>query len=411
MRCWLLCRHCDNDFDLGPYFNGCPQCGGVLEVAYDYSSLPQAVAASLVSRTNRRHCPELLPLTDGEHLVTLGEGNTPLIESRRLSHQLGLAHCYLKNESVNPTWGHKDRAQSIMLTKAEEFGFASIAVASTGNHGASAAAYAARANRRSCAVFCPLETPDILLRLIDSFGGLPFVADWQVRHEFVAHLVTERGWYPATGMGPGSASNPYGVEGYKSLAYELVRDLGRVPDHMYMACAVGESLYGVYKGFKELMRLGLTDRVPRMNACQPAGANVLEQSIAAGLSECVTLEHPSSVATSVREPTSGEHALQAIYESGGHALAIDDEQTLDLMRIIGMEGICIEPASAVAAAGLVHDRRLGRIADDDYVVAVLTSSGIKWPCELNLVTGGGIALEPTLAALQTALSARGLIDA
>lgn len=365
----------------------------------------------LIDRSNPRPIPELLPLTENEQIVTLGEGNTPLIESQRLIHLLGLPHCFLKNETVNPTWAHKDRAQSIMLTKARTFGFSSITVASTGNHGASAAAYAARVGRRACAVFCPPETPMTLLRLIDAFGGIPFVADWEVRHEFVRHLVTQHGWYPATGMGPGPATNPYGVEGYKSLAYELVRDLGRVPDRVYMACAVGESLYGVYKGFKELMQLGVTGRVPRMNACQPAGADVLAQSVASGLTTCITIPHPASIATSVREPTSGDHALEAIYESGGSALAIDDEQTLELVRILGTEGLCVEPASAVAAAGIVQDRQLGRISDDECVVAVLTSSGIKWPNTLSLVTKEASPLESTLEALHTALQERGVLQA
>jgi len=408
MRRWLVCRRCGHDLDLGPYFQGCPQCGGALEVSYDYAALDATMVAALVARSSPARCAELLPVADLDDIVTLGEGNTPLVPSLRLGAALEFEHCYLKNETMNPTWGHKDRAQSIMLTKARDFGYDFITVASTGNHGASAAAYAIRSKRTACAVFCPPDTSDLLLHLIDSYGGMAFVADWEIRHQFVRYLVSECGWYPATGMRGGSASNPYGVEGYKSLAYEIVRDLGRAPDQVYMACAMGESLYGVYKGFKELAHFGVIDRVPKMNACQPSGANVLEQSVAAGLKECITLPNPSSIATSVREPSSGEHALEAVYESGGRALSVSDEQILDMMRLIGREGICVEAACAVAAAGLAHGRRAGWIDDDERVIAVLTSSGIKWPHQLSLATHGATTLAPTRASLQAALSTHGL---
>jgi threonine synthase len=408
MRRWLVCRRCGSELDLGPYFAGCPRCGGTLEVTYDYAALDSTTVAALVARSSPARCAELLPVADLDDIVTLGEGNTPLVPGVQLGAALELEHCYLKNETVNPTWGHKDRAQSIMLTKARDFGYDRIAVASTGNHGASAAAYATRSRCRACAVFCPPETSDLLLRLIEIFGGSAFVADWEIRHQFVRYLVSERSWFPATGMWAGPASNPYGVEGYKSLACEIVRDLGRAPDQVYMACAVGESLYGVYKGFKELVHFGVIDRVPKMMACQPSGANVLEQSTAAGLRECITLPNPSSIATSVREPSSGEHALEAIYESGGRALSVGDDQIVDMMRLLGREGLCVEPASAVAAAGLAHGRRAGWISDDEWVVAVLTSSGIKWPQQLTMVTHGAATLEPTLSSLQAALSARGL---
>ena len=122
----------------------------------------------------------------------------------------------------------------------------------------------------------------------------------------------------------------------------------------------------------------------------------------------MTLPNPSSSATSVREPSSGEYALEAIYESGGRALSVSDEQILDMMRLLGREGLCVEPASAVAAAGLAHGRAAGSLSDDEWVVAVLTSSGIKWPRQLTMVTHGAATLEPTLSSLQAALSARGL---
>ncbi len=196
MRRWLMCRACGNEEDLGPYFNGCLACGGALEVTYDYDALDERAVAALVAPSSHARSADLLPVTDLDDVVTLGEGNTPLVPSLVLGTDLDLEHCYFKNETVNPTWGHKDRAQSIMLTKARDFGFDLVTVASTGNHGAAAAAYATRARRKACAVFCPPETSDVLLRLIDTLGGLAFVADWEIRHQFVRSLVSEQGWYP-----------------------------------------------------------------------------------------------------------------------------------------------------------------------------------------------------------------------
>ncbi|HZU14963.1 MAG TPA: pyridoxal-phosphate dependent enzyme [Chloroflexota bacterium] len=408
MQTWLHCRCCGAEYELGPYFQGCPACEGALEVAFEYGALRPEVVRDLVQPGGPARSAALLPVEDLADVVTLGEGNTPLIPSTAIGPSLDLEHCFFKNETMNPTWGHKDRAQSLMLTKAREFGYQHVATTSTGNHGASAAAYTTRAGLRACVVLCPPETADLLLHLIDMYNGIPLVADWAVRHEFLHSLVKDEGWYPATGMRAGPASNPYGVDGYKSIAYEIVRDLGRAPDQMFMASAIGDSFYGVYKGFQELLRYGVIDRLPRMNTCQPAGANVLEQSVASGLRECITLPNPQSVAISVREPTSGEHALEAIYQSDGRALSVPDEQILEVMRAIGREGLCVEPASAVAVAGLIHARQAGWVADDEYVVAVPTSSGVKWPHELSLVTSSGERVQPTIADLQRVLRDRGL---
>lgn len=398
MRYWLRCRSCQAEADPGPSFAGCARCGGALEVTYDY----QAVNPAALLAAPRPF--DLLPVQRAEDLVTLGEGNTPLVPSLRLGPSLDLRQCYFKNETTNPTWGHKDRTQSIMLSKAREFGYGRVTVASTGNHGASAAAYSARAGLEACAVFCPPETSPTLLHLIASYGGTAFVADWEIRHRFVEFMVTELGWYPATSLRGGPASNPYGIEGYKAIAYEIVRELGRAPDQVFMACANGGSLYGVYKGFKELRGLGLIDRLPRMMACQPAGANVLERSVTAGLRQCVVLDNPSSIAISVREPSSGEYALEAIYESEGRALSVTDEQILDAIELMGREGLCVEAASAVVAAGIRQARERGWIGDEETVVAVVTSSGVKWPETLEIVGKAGVPLEPDLGALQVALA-------
>jgi len=402
----LRCAACQRTFALGPLFQGCPSCSGRLEVEYDYAALAPGFNAAWADPSRHavgiwRYAP-LLPIDDRTHVVSLGEGQTPLVHSRRIGPLHGLQQLFFKNETVNPTWAQKDRCHTVMLTKAREFGYRRVVTCSTGNHGASAAAYSAAAGLDACAVFCPPETSDLLLRLIDHFGGTALVSEWSVRPRFM-HALVERGWYPATGLGAGVDTNPYGVEGYKSLAYELVKQLGEPPAHVFMSVASGDSFYGVWKGFRELHQLGCIEHTPRMWACQPAGADVLARSLAEQLEHPVVLTAPFSVATSTREPTTGSHALNAIRESDGGAVTVDDEAILAATRLLGREGLCGEPASALPLAAILTQVENDTLRKDERVVCVITAAGIKWPSTLADLTRPARRVEPTQAALNQLL--------
>lgn len=410
---YLRCQHCSSDFALEPLFQGCPRCGGALEVAYDYAALAPQLAdmwgRSPASQTGIWHYAPLLPINDPAEAISLGEGNTPLLQSRRVGPAHGLSHLYFKNETVNPTWAQNDRCHTVMMSKAREYGYRRATATSTGNHGASAAAYSAAAGLDACVVFCPPETSDLLLRFINHFGGTALISDWDGRAALLNELVTEHGWYPATGMGAGPGTNPYGVEGYKSLAYEIVEQLGGAPDRVLMGVASGDSFYGVWKGFRELHQLGRIAQPPRMWGCQPSGADVLARSLAEQRDEPLVLEAPASIATSTREPTTGAHALRAIRESHGGATIVDDAAILEAMKLLGREGVCGEPASALPLAVALQLVDQGDISADERIVCVVTAAGIKWPGMLEQVTPAPRHVAPTIPALEDTLIALGLM--
>jgi threonine synthase len=385
----LRCTACKHTFDLLPLFNACPVCGCALEVDYDYDALATRINEQWWrhgdgSQGIWRHA-ELLP-ANATAAISLGEGNTPLVKSRNIGPRYGLNNLFYKNETVNPTWSQKDRCQSVMITKAREFGFHRVVTTSTGNHGASAAAYSAAAGMDACEVYCPPDTSNLLLRFINSFGGTAIVKDWDARAGLMLHRVSTGEWYPATSLGAGPATNPFGIEGYKTIAYEIVTQLGYVPDRVVMSVASGNSLYGVWKGFWEMRRLGRIDRLPRMWCAQPSGADVVARSLAEGRDTPITLTAPHSVAVSIREPTTGVQVLNAIRDSDGGATPVDDDAILQATQLIGRDGLCCEPASAASLAAVLKLEVMGQIQPDERIVCVITSAGIKWPDSLAAIT-------------------------
>ncbi len=329
----------------------------------------------------------LLPVTK-DYAMFLGEGHTPLIASPVRQEADDTFLVFLKLEYVNPTLGHKDRFQTVASAMAKKLCYLGIATVSTGNHGASCAAFAGAHGLR-CKVFCPPQVSPELMKVIRLYGGEPIIAPWERRIHLLKDSVDE-GYMPATLLDSEveGTSNPFGLEGYKTIAYELYQQLGDVPDHVLIPCARGDTVYGVYKGFAELMQLGIARRIPHIHPCQPKGANALEQSAQAGVDQVVVLKNPFSVATSTMEPTTGRHAYQAMKASGGLPLTADDASILCAMRSLGAKGLCVEPASALPLACIPALRRSGLLQPGDQIVCLVTSSGVKWPATLETALKG-----------------------
>src|SRR5262249_8050164 len=255
----LQCLRCRALFDAGLVFAGCPRCRehGVsvnLTVALDLGPLAGATLDALGGEGRGlwrfRH---LLPV-DGAAPVTLGEGGTPLVHLERLGRRLGIPRLYAKDESQNPTWSYKDRLCSVAVTHAGQGGARGVVVSSTGNHGASTAAYAARAGL-PCVIFTLASVPDTMKTLMQAYGAAVVACPtsesrWTLMREAVERL----GWYPTSGFVlPPLGSNPYGIEGYKTLAYEVVEDLGgTAPDMVVVPSAYSDGLHGIGKGMAEL---------------------------------------------------------------------------------------------------------------------------------------------------------------
>jgi threonine synthase len=311
-----------------------------------------------------------------------------------------VAALYLKNESQNPTWSYKDRFNAVTVSVANELGFTKIASASTGNQGASAAAYATAAGMR-CMVLLPDETPELLRDLIQAYGARAIVTRWHARGALLESLVREHGWFPSSTLAPMPVGAPYGVEGYKSIAYEMILQTRDAPlDYLFVPVGCGDGLYGIYKGWQEFASLGVTDQVPRFVACQAAGANPVVRSVRAGLSDVVTIPDAWSIATSTREETAGTYALAAIYGSDGLALDVSDDELRDAMKLLARHGFAPEAASALSVACVVKAAATGLIAEGSRVGALLTSTLIKWPLRLAELGERAATIEPSVDELR-----------
>ncbi len=384
----LLCKECGSEYEINTKeFSDCINCRkkgkqSFLEVSYDYENITdeEIVKFEPSEPTTFWDFDFILPV-EKQHGKYIGEGNTPLIKNPTY---IGAGYnVYLKLEYLNPTMAHKDRFQTIAAAMAKKLGYKGVTTVSTGNHGASCVAYGSANNMKSV-VFCPPEVSDALRRLIKFYGGELVIADWDERI-FLMRDLLDQGFFPATLMDSDveGTSNPYCAEGYKTMAYEMYKQLGQAPDHVLIPCARGDTTYGVYKGFWELKKLGITSKIPKIYPCQPKGANSLEESFHRGFEKVVTINNPYSIATSTMEPTTGNHAYSAMKESGGLPLTVTDEEIINAMFELGRNGICAEPSSAMPLACVNELMLRSGIGADEAVVAVITSTGIKWP---NVIT-------------------------
>ena len=371
MSWWVRCEHCGPVVD-GDYFRPCRQCGARLEVEYDLDPI-RIMGKDWLS--GRPHTiwgyADLLPTPTSGDPVSIGEGDTPLLLSNRIWNRFGRQVLW-KNETVNPTWSHKDRYHAVAASMARDLGFRGLAGTSTGNHGVAAAAYASVAGLRSI-MFYPPEMSPAFLYLTGLYGGQAAVTSWDARSVMLDRILARPGWCPVDGR------NPFGIEGYKTIAYEIVRDLGAVPDLLLAPVGSGELITGVWRGFEELRRLGFFQTAPQMVACQATGVDVLSAPLAEGAAQVPVRSKVHTVALSTQEPTADPRVLEALRSTGGRAVAVSEGRIMAAARALGREGIAAEPASALTAAAVEQLLERHEIAADAVTVCLVTASLTKTP--------------------------------
>ena len=345
----LVCIACGERAEPSFRWHGCESCGAPLETSYDASS------------------PRALALAE-ELLTDLGRAPTPLVPLP------GSADTWLKLEYRNPTASHKDRLHAITSALARLAGAPGVVTVSTGNHGVSCAAHAAR-DDLGCVVLSTGELPPVLEAQIGAYGAIvgrlaPAECD-AVLLELVA-----RGWHPATATDPAlaGAGNPFGMDGYRAVADEILAELGRVPEAVAVPVASGDTFVGILRGFEAHAARG-GGPLPIMLACQPAGAASLEASVAAG--RPVVLDHPHSIARSTADPSAGRLSIAAL-ASSARAVVVPDSSIADSTRRLATAGHYVETSSALALAGLERARASGLVPRDATGVAIVTASGRGW---------------------------------
>jgi threonine synthase len=402
----LACSRCQSRVDLRPLVFGCPHCAAegflsVLEVLDEGSTPPRPLEQRHGKGLSR--FSDLLPGRESDRL-TLGEGDTALVRSRRIGPGLGFESLYFKNEGSNPTWSFKDRYVAVTLNLAREFGFRRVVVSSTGNLGLSTAAYCAAAGME-CVLLTPPGAAPAILAQAQLHGAKVVMTTWEGRQVLFEHLARKGDWFPLGLFLPRPVHNPFGIEGYKTFAYEAIDALDEAPAAVLFPCARGNGLYGAWKGFCEAKRWGWIDDKPAMVACQPVGANSLEVSIRSGAATPVELSPITSVAFSAMETVADERALRAIRESHGAAFSATDSEILSAQRDLAAEGLFVEASSALPVACLPRLKAEGRIDARRPIVCILTAAGIQWADRLTLDRNALIEIPPDPVLLDRRLEA------
>jgi threonine synthase len=379
----------------------------VLEASFDGVVVDRPAVRGLGG--GLRRYADVLPGGRVADRVSLGEGDTPLVLSRVIGPRLGLERLYFKNETANPTWSFKDRYVAVTVNVARALGYRRAVVSSTGNLGVSAAAYCAAAGL-TCLFLAAPGTAGPLLSQARLHGAEVVRTTSEGRQIVLEHLARHRRWFPIGLFLPRAVHNPFGIEGYRTIAYEVLEALGTAPAAMLFPCARGNGLYGAWKGFRDAQRWGWTASLPAMVACQPVGANSLEVSLRRGAGEVVELPPARSLAASTCETVADRRALEAILTSQGAALSATDEELVRAMADLGREGLCVEPASALVVACLPRWQAIARPPADAPIVCLLTATGTRWPGELARWDPGEAWMDPIPSAVDRYLEARGLAD-
>jgi len=373
------CFQCGSEFPQYPLKYKCEKCGGTLE--YEIR-LPKSGKIKFSGQLRFWKYKPLLPPV--QHVITLGEGGTPLHKAERLAKNIGLRELYLKDETRNPTNSYRDRAAALLTSNATDLKYDAIVCATNGNLGASLAAYCAKVG-----LICHVVVPKIVDvgklaqmlaydAVIEEFGEI--LDDSICKAE---DLARETGWYQAT-----SELNPFAIEAQKTISYEVCEQFG-VPDWFVVSMGSGGTIYSIWKGFKELKQLEIIPQLPKMVGVQPKGCASIVKTLTEGRSKLAKTLKPTTraLAILVAEPLQGELAIKAIKESNGLALTVSDSEIFSAeLEIAKLEGMFAEPASSATIAALKKLVEQGKISRDNSVVCLITGSGLKATDVLQALT-------------------------
>lgn len=378
----LECSRCERDYDASQLQGTCG-CGAPLLARYDVKLAAAAAGpAQIAGRAPglwRYH--ELLPVSSPGAVVSFGEGMTPLLPMPRLGRAIGLPRLLMKDESPLPTGTFKARGAAVGVSRATELGAAGVAMPTNGNAGAAWASYAARAGL-PCLVAMPVEAPAITRSECAAAGTDIYLVDGLIGDagRLIAAATTERPGYQDVS----TLKEPYRLEGKKTIGLEIAEQLGwRVPDAIVCPTGGGVGLIGIRKALAELAELGwIGAKKPRMIAVQAAGCAPVVRAFASGERETRPWHEARTAAfgLTVPSPLGGFLVLDALYATGGTAVAVTDADLLaSLRQAARLEGtwICPEGAACFAAAGRL--REAGWLAENDEVVVLNTGCGLKYP--------------------------------
>lgn len=406
LRC-ILCR-AEYPADDRLTCEKCPPGEGILDPCYDYDAVRRAMSREALAARPLGHWRyrELLPVRREAALPPLQVGWTPLYAVPRLAQHVGCAHLRIKDDGRNPTASFKDRASSVGVMKAIEFGYRTIACASTGNAASSLAGFAAATGLHSF-IFVPERAPEPKVAQLLVFGAtvLRVRGTYDQAYDLCARATTRFGWYSRN-----CAVNSYLVEGKKTAGLEIGEQAGAfVPDWVAVSVGDGCTIAGVWKGLKEMHTLGFIPRLPRLLGVQAEGSPAVARQFAmpgeSALEPCCANTVADSICVAV--PRNWRKAVRAVRESGGAFVTVSDDAILDALRYVPrLTGVFGEPAGVASVAGIAAARDVQVIGPKDSVFAVITGNGLKDVRTASAAAGQAHTIEPSLDAVAAVVQER-----
>lgn len=373
----LKCMNCGKEYKDAPDRYVCDDCGidGILDVLYDYNSIN--ITKDEISQSkdfSLWRYRKMLPIKDETQIPPLQVGWTPLYKSEKIANETGIKNVYIKDDGRNPTASLKDRASAIGIAKALEAGAKTICAASTGNAASSLAGFAASAGIKTV-IFVPKRAPKAKIAQLLIYGAKTVIVDdtYDRAFELSVEITKKFGFYNRN-----CAYNPFLVEGKKTVAFEIWEQMGfKTPDRVYISIGDGCITSGIYKGFYDLIKLGLSDKMPRIIGVQAAGCNPVEVALKTGK---FVAQSGNTIADSIAVgiPRNRLKAMRALKESNGTCISVTDDEIkaaiTDLPRSAGVFG---EPAGVTAYAGFKKHSIEKNIDINEKVVIIITGNGLK----------------------------------
>ncbi len=399
----LKCLVCGREYPHGDLLT-CPACGpgGILDVRYDYDAVRMKLALVPLASGPENICrySDLLPVICAP--VDLPRiGWTPVRDAPRLAAAVGVRQLFLKDDGRNPTLSFKDRASAMGIAKAREFGYTSIACASTGNAASSLAGLAAAAGLQ-CFIFVPDRAPEPKIAQLLIFGAtvLRVNGTYEEAFDLCSKACKRFGWYNRN-----SGTNPFLVEGKKTAGLEIVEQLGTdLPDWVIVPVGDGCTVGGIGKGLREMAGLGLASRVPKLLGVQAAGACAVVDAFTSGKDVLPGGTETIADSIAVGTPRNWRRALSEIRESGGFMVTASDEEILDAMRTTArLGGVFGEPAGVAGVAGLKNAVAAGIVRPEESALVVITGNGLKDVRAARRAAGEPITVGPDIALVERAL--------
>ena len=408
----LQCVRCGKTYPPLPQATTCPQCSedinrpGILDLVYEDSPVSAAWKDRILHPDRSKGIwayEELLPVKSGTPRITLGEGHTPLLQAPALSAMLGMDSLWLKNETLNPTGSFKDRIAVMVLAKALEAGAKTMILVSSGNMANSVAGYGALAGMKTIAIVSPKVSQERLIQIAVYGGRVVRVNGTSSDRLNLCFMAAERfGWFNAN-----SPHNPYGLHGAKTISYEVFTQAGgKNFDWVISPVGFGCNFVGNWKGFEDLLRLGLISRLPRLAAVQAEGSPSLVRAFEMGLDEGVPGPQ-DTIAGGISQVVTPNSilALKAIRASKGTAVTVADEEMLSSIPLLAQKaGIYAEPAGVAALAGSKKMVQEKKMKENDRVLVIISGSGWKDRASfMPLKDSRFPQIDPSLSELEEAL--------